>query len=39
MSAAFVFAVSAAIRLVLIIAPDHAAPLRPDVGGGFGWPR
>jgi hypothetical protein len=22
-------------RLVLIIAPDHAAPLRPDVGGGF----
>ena len=37
MAAAFVFAVSAAIRLVLIIAPSSAAPLRPQVGPGFDW--
>ena len=37
MAAAFVFAVSAAIRLVLIIAPSSAAPLRPQVGQGFDW--
>ena len=37
MAAAFVFAASAAIRLVLIIAPSSAAPLRPQVGQGFDW--
>ena len=37
MAAAFVFAVSAAIRLVLIIAPSSASPLRPQVGQGFDW--
>jgi lysylphosphatidylglycerol synthetase-like protein (DUF2156 family) len=37
MAAAFVFAVSAAIRLVLIIAPNSAAPLRPEVVQGFDW--
>lgn len=35
--AAFVFAASAAVRLVLLIAPDRAAPLRPHIGGGFDW--